>query len=387
MNKSTAFVVVAATLFALLMGSNIPTPLYEVYRREWLLSPFVMSGVFALYPLTLVSVSWSCGRLSDRFGRRPIVLASLLACAAGSVSFLIASAPGWLFAARAAQGVAVGLAGGAGGAALVELEPHGNRRRAALAASLMLSSGGAVAPLLSGLLAQYAPYPLALPYIVHLALLAPLIAFALFLPETAPRIAGTSWLPRVPQLPRASRAGFAIASLTAGQAWMVVGVFYSLVPSYLHVELGTRSLALAGIVPFVMLGVSAVVQVTLRGRDRPLMFASYGLLTAGMAAVVLAVPFNAVWLVALGALVTGAGHGYGVLGSQSAVTRIAPPAMRGEVFSLFFAIFFLMVGVCVLSLGAIASARGFFFSFLVFGVLIAVLSTSLTVALSRDRSL
>jgi hypothetical protein len=387
MSRSTAFFVVAAVLFAMLAGSNVATPLYESYRREWHLTPFVISAVFALYTFVLVGVSWSCGRISDRFGRRPIVLVALVAGALGSLLFALATGPKWLFAARIAQGVAVGLASGAGGAALVELEPLANHRRAALIASLMFAAGGAFGPLLSGLLAQYAPHPLQLPYLVHLGSLVPLLGLALFLPETAPRVAGTTWLPRLPPLPPETRAPFAIAALSAALVWIVAGLFFSLVPSYLRVELGTRSVALGGLAPFAMLATSAVAQVTLRANERALLYTAYALLTLGMAAVVAAVPFHAVWLLMLGALVTGAGHGAGFLGAQRSVTRIAPPATRGEVLSLFYAVIFFSIGVWVLALGALASAYGFFLAFAAFGLAVVVLSICLAWALSRERSL
>ncbi len=387
MGRSTAFLVVAGVLFALLAGSNVATPLYDSYRREWQLTPLVISAVFALYTFVLVGISWSCGRISDRFGRRPIVLAALVAGGLGSLLFALATDSAWLFAARAAQGVAVGLASGAGGAALVELEPLANQRRAALVASLMFAAGGAFGPLFSGLLAQYAPHPLQLPYLVHLAALVPLLGFALFLPETAPRIAGTAWLPRLPALPSEARVPFTIAALSAALAWVVAGLFFSLVPSYLRIELGTRSVALGGLAPFAMLATSAIAQVTLRANDRALLFTSYGLLTLGMASVVAAVPFHAVWLLMLGALVTGAGHGAGFLGAQRSVTRIAPPATRGEVLSLFYAVIFFSIGVWVLALGALAGAHGFFFAFAAFGLAVAALSICLAWALSRERTL
>jgi hypothetical protein len=240
---------------------------------------------------------------------------------------------------------------------------------------------------MAGLLAQYAPDPLVLPYAVHAAMVLPVLALAFWLPETAPRVAGTAWLPRLPVLPPGTRAAFAIVALTAGVSWMVVGLFYSLVPSYLRVELGTKSLAVAGIVPFAMLGASAVAQVLLRGRDRALLITAYVLLTVGMAMVVLAVPCQALWLVGAGAIVTGIGHAYGVLGAQSALTRIAPAETRGELFSVFYAIVFLSIGTAVLSIGALASVHGFFYGFVAFFALVAALCGSLGIALGFERTL
>lgn len=378
-----AFATVAGALFLLLMGSNVATPLYDVYRREWHFSAFEMAAVFATYPFTLVFALWGFGRVSDRFGRKPVIVASLVATCIGSLLFATAHAPPSLFAARFALAVGVALLSGAGGAALVELEPHGNRRRAALVATLMFASGSAVAPLMTGLLAQYGPYPQVLSYLVHIGLTLPLLALAFFLPETAPRKATDAhWLPRMPVLPRELRMAFAIASLTAGISWLTVAMHFALVPSYLRVELHVTNLAVLGFVPFALMAVSTVAQFMVgKIPERKLMGTSLVLMTAGMAAVVLAVPAHTLLLVALGTLLGGVGNAMGALGSLATVTRIAPASTRGETISLYYSIFFLTVALPMLLVGALAGRYGFFDAFAVFALIIASISVAIGVML------
>src|SRR5437764_4441012 len=124
-----AFAAVAYTLLILLIGTNLPTPLYRGYERAFAYSPLVTTLVFAVYVAVLVPALLIAGPLSDAIGRRRVLLPSLILAIAGSLAFAFANGVAWLFAARILQGVAVGAASGALTAALSEFEPHGNRNR------------------------------------------------------------------------------------------------------------------------------------------------------------------------------------------------------------------------------------------------------------------
>ena len=117
----------------------------------------MLTLVFATYMVVLVPTLLLCGQLSDRLGRKRVVAAGLLAAAVGLGLFAAAKDTAWLFAARAVQGLSVGMVTGAATAGLVELEPHGDRGRAALYAVLVQGAGSSAGPLLAGALAQWAP--------------------------------------------------------------------------------------------------------------------------------------------------------------------------------------------------------------------------------------
>src|SRR5205823_9674964 len=86
-------------------------------------SSAVLTLVFATYAIVLAPSLLLFGQLSDRFGRRVVIAVGLAAAVAGLALFASARGTAWLFAARAAQGVAVGAISGTATAALVELEP------------------------------------------------------------------------------------------------------------------------------------------------------------------------------------------------------------------------------------------------------------------------
>src|SRR4051794_1144859 len=194
-------------------GANLAAPLSAVYADEYDFSGIVLTTVFATYAVTLVGTLLVGGRLADRFGRRPVILAGLAVAAVALVVFTAASSTWWLYAARALQGVAVGLVSGPATAALVEIDPQRDRARPALLAGLAQAVGSGLGPLLSGSLAQWAPAPLHTGYLVGLAGIAVAAGFAWTLPEG--RRGVEPWRMQWPRVPEAVRVDFARLGLTA----------------------------------------------------------------------------------------------------------------------------------------------------------------------------
>jgi len=120
-----AFWLVAAVLCLLFFGAAAPTPLYGIYRAQLGFSAITLTAVFAIYALVLLLTLLVFGSVSDYLGRRPVVLTALVVTAGAYAVFLTANSIGLLFAARALQGVGVGVATGALGAALIDLRPGG----------------------------------------------------------------------------------------------------------------------------------------------------------------------------------------------------------------------------------------------------------------------
>jgi MFS family permease len=165
--------------FAMVTGTNMAAPLYGVYAREFGFSPLVLMLIFTTYIAVLLPSLLLFGPLSDAVGRRWVIVAGLLLAAGATAIFLAAESVAWLFAARVVQGVGVGLCSGALTAALVETQPHGDRRHASLVATLALSIGAAPGLLLAGFLAEWAPWPLRLCFCSLLAIVACVLTFGL----------------------------------------------------------------------------------------------------------------------------------------------------------------------------------------------------------------
>src|SRR5580704_7879696 len=124
--RPVAFWLEAAVLVLFLAASAAPTPLYRVYQARWGFSATTLTAVFAVYVVFLLMTVLILGSLSDHVGRRPVIITALAVDTAACILFLLAHGVGALFAARALQGVAVGLAATALGAALLDLRPAGS---------------------------------------------------------------------------------------------------------------------------------------------------------------------------------------------------------------------------------------------------------------------
>ena len=189
--------------------------------------------------MTLIPALLLFGPLADAIGRRPLLLAALCSTAVASLVLALAPAPSWLFAARAFQGLGVGMLSGAGSAALVELE--GDTKRAALVTSAALTGGAAAGALLAGILAQYAPAPLVLSYVVSIGLLVLAVLGVSRMVEPLPRAQRHPWRPHLPQLPPA-RGAFLLATAVFALAVGVKALFQTLIPSFVKTLLHINNL-------------------------------------------------------------------------------------------------------------------------------------------------
>jgi MFS transporter, DHA1 family, multidrug resistance protein len=95
-----------------------------------------------------------CGPLSDRVGRRPVILAGLVVFAGGSALALIAPSVGWLIVARVVQ--ALGSATGITIARAIcgDLYPRAHLARKIAQLTMVMASANAVAPLIGGAIVE-----------------------------------------------------------------------------------------------------------------------------------------------------------------------------------------------------------------------------------------
>ena len=123
----------------------------------------MLDGVFGIYALGLLPGLLTGGALSDRVGRAVVVLPGALIALARNLdcSSLARRARGsWSGALDV--GIGAGLAIGAGTAWAADLRG----KSGTVMAGVVLTSGFALGPLFSGLLAQFAAFPLATPFVV-----------------------------------------------------------------------------------------------------------------------------------------------------------------------------------------------------------------------------
>src|SRR5919204_5097941 len=90
-------IVVWAGWLILMTGANVAAPLYALFAERFGFSTLVLTLVFAAYAFALVPALIVFGRVSDRFGRRPVIVAGLAVACAGLILFAAAQGTAWLF--------------------------------------------------------------------------------------------------------------------------------------------------------------------------------------------------------------------------------------------------------------------------------------------------
>ncbi|HZR79524.1 MAG TPA: MFS transporter [Candidatus Binatia bacterium] len=349
-----ALVTLWCAWLVLMTGTNLATPLYAVYAKRFGFSSLLLTVIFAVYAIVLVPSLILFGRLSDRFGRRVVILLGLGASVGGLVLFAYASSTAWLFGARALQGLAVGMISGAATAALVELDVCGDERRPAMLAGLAQAGGSGLGPLVAGALAEWAPDPLRLSFLALLActLVAAALVFAL-----VPREASGDhepWRIQLPRVPAEIRGDFARVGLAAGTVWGALALSLSIVPSYVEHILATHDLALIGALGALALGSSCIAQLAARRLAPPGRRVQAGgltILTVGMLALAAAGPLHSLAVLLAGAVCTGAGHGFAFVFAQYELNMIAPSERRGEVTAAFVSCIYVVVATAVIGAG------------------------------------
>lgn len=103
--------VLMATVFVDMIGFTIILPLIPFYATRLGADASMVGVLIAAFPAAQLVVAPFWGRLSDRYGRRPMILAGLLASAAAYLLFGLADTLWLLFASRLVQGAGGGTTG------------------------------------------------------------------------------------------------------------------------------------------------------------------------------------------------------------------------------------------------------------------------------------
>lgn len=378
--------VAAAGVFAVGMaGTTLPTPLYGLYREEIGFSELVVTVVFAVYAIGVIAALLVAGDFSDVLGRRPVLLTALGLSLLSAVCFLFQNGLPLLFAGRLLSGFSAGLLSGAGTAAVLELAPPGLRARAGLAATAANMGGLGCGPLLSGILAQYAPWPLRLPFVAHIALLLAAFAVTRALPETvAVRSPRPPLRPQGMVVPPQTRAAFVPAGLAAFAGFSMLGLFTAVAPSFLALTLGEHNLAVTGLVVFSVFCASTAGQM-LMGRlgVRRALPAGCLVLTTGMALVAVSLAVQSLPVLVVGALVGGLGQGMSFRAGLTGVSAVVPDEHRGATISAFFVVAYVGISVPVVGVGALTLALGLRDAGVAFAMYVILVSAAVGVFLLR----
>ncbi|MFI2508824.1 MFS transporter [Streptomyces sp. NPDC018972] len=348
-------------VFAVCMtGTTLPTPLYPLYQQKFGFSELTVTVVYAVYAFAVIGVLLLAGNASDAVGRRPVLLWGLGYAAASAVCFLCATGLVWLYAGRLLSGLSAGLFTGAATAYVMESAPRGGEARATFVATAVNMGGLGCGPLLAGLLAEYAPRPLYLPFAVHLALVAGSVAVLLWLPETVrPRRPPHTVRPQRPGVPPQVRPVFGPAATASFVGFALFGVFTSVSPAFLAESLHITDHAVSGLVVALAFFSSTGGQLAAgrAGPVRSLPLGCAGLLT-GLALLAAALRWDQPALVVLSAIIGGFGQGLAFRGALTAVGGVSPADRRAAVISSLFVVAYTGISVPVIGVGLLTGPMG-----------------------------
>jgi multidrug resistance protein len=150
------FATIWSTVALDLVGFGIILPILAIYGERLGASPTTLGFVVASYSLAQFVFSPLLGRLSDRVGRRPVILLSLFGTAVGSILTGVATSVWLLFLGRivdGASGASVSVAQGA----VTDVAPPSERPRLLGLLGAAFGVGFVLGPALGGLAALWGP--------------------------------------------------------------------------------------------------------------------------------------------------------------------------------------------------------------------------------------
>jgi len=181
---SRPLLVIFLTVFVNLVGFGIIIPLLPFYAQTFGASPLVVGLLFASFSLAQLIATPALGALSDRWGRRPVLIFSLLGTVVSFVMLALAHTLTLLFIARIVDGLSGGNITTARAYIADVTEPH-ERAKAYGFLGAAFGMGFIVGPGLAGLFATIS-YTAPIWAAAFFTLIATAMAW-LWLPETVHR--------------------------------------------------------------------------------------------------------------------------------------------------------------------------------------------------------
>lgn len=333
---ATAWMVTAVFIL-----SNSATPLYLHWQRQFAFSSGTLTVIFAAYIIGLLGALLIAGQLSDRLGRKAVLLPGFLIAMAACGLFVTAASVAALIAARFLTGMAVGIIVSAGMAAVVDVGGPDRKRQASQAASIAMVLGAGLGPLLAGTLAQKMDNPVSAIFGIEFALLATAMAVMLAMPMPAPargsgRSGGDGGMRfRLPSVPAQNRLDLALGVAVFAPGLSATSFVLALGPALLSKLLHISSPLLAGGTACLMFLSATGVQFAVKKLPiRTILLLGATATALSMAALIGAIHAALPALLLTAASLAGMGQGLGQLGGLTSIGIRVPDHQRAQANSL-----------------------------------------------------
>jgi MFS family permease len=379
----------AITFTSLYLAAGALTPLLVVYREQWQFSAGVLTLAFAVYAVGFLVALLTLGSLSDRVGRRPVLIGALIVALASNVMFLVAPGIGWVIAGRIVQGLAGGAATTAFTAALVELAPPNRKRLGTILGSVGVTGGLGVGSLLAGLAIQFTTAANSLIFIVLTIITIFGIVVITLSPESVARAPGAlrSLVPHI-AIPPATGGEFAAAAPVIAAIWILAGLSGGLAPSMVRGVFHLDSGLLNGVSGFIAPATSAIVGLAFARVDprRAMTIGIYASIV-GAIGIITGALAGSLAIMLIGQAIAGVGFGASFTASLSLIFPLAAANQRAGVVSVIYIISYVAFGVPIVIAGELAGEIGLVptvFWYSAVAVLLAFVSLGSQLLLRRD---
>ena len=342
--------------------------------------------VFATYAVGVLAALLLAGRVSDIAGRRPVLAIALSALLAATVLYMAAQSVAWLFAARAIQGLATGLALGTASAGLLDFHSRQDSEDVGLTNGVVSAAGLCLGALASSALVQFLPAPRVLPYVVVFILFAVALVGVALMPEPVTSRSRPRLSPQRPHVPASVRPHFVLAALAVIAAYSIGGLLFALGPALSARVFESANHLVTGTSLFLLPGAGAAAQLAY-GRRTAWVGAATGAvaLALGVALIAFAAAEDSAFALVAGLVVGGAGFGLAFLGSLRALSAQIPPAHRAGVMSAFFIAAYAALSIPAVLAGFAAGPLGLDATFEILGSTVAALALLVAVQAWRMR--
>ncbi|WP_236573038.1 MFS transporter [Streptomyces sp. GS7] len=369
-----------------MMGTTLPTPLYPLYRASYGFGELATTVVYAVYVVGVLVALLLFGHWSDQIGRIRMLRAGVLLSALSTSVFLLGEGTGWLLVGRLVSGLSAGIFTGTASAAMVEVAPPGGAARATLAAAAVNIGGLGAGPLVAGALAEYAPWPLRLCFVVE-SVLTVIGLVAVSAVAEPVRLPSTPTLrPQKVSVPGSVRTVFIKAAIPGFAGFAVLGLFAAVAPSFLAVVLHTTNHAATGLVVALLFLASVTGQLSSSGLGeyRSLLLGCAALI-AGMTLVATGLLTASLAFLTVGGAAAGVGQGLAFRAGLDSIVRQAQPKTRGSVTSAFFVVLYAGITLPVIGEGALANLLGLVQAGTLFNGFVIFLGVTALLFLARRR--
>jgi MFS family permease len=388
LSPGASFWLLAGLLVLVLCAATAPSPLYAVYQELFDFPAITLTVIYAVYALGALVTLLTTGRLSDFLGRRRVLSIALIGQIAAMLVFVAAGDVLLLILARFLLGLATGMALGAIGAWLLDLEPPNRRGIGTLSNGVGTLAGLGVGAFGASLLVQYAPDPTHLVFWILAGGYALTLLAITAIPDEVGRKPGwvATMRPTI-AVPGPAREMFVAGAPGLVGTFALTGLYMSLGPSLALLLLDTDNRAAGGLVILALIGPGVAAAVALRSRDPGwVVVRSSSILLAGVGITVLGVWIGSVALLYGGSVIAGIGFGPALSAFLRTVAPLAAPEQRGALLSATYVVVFLSFSIPAVVAGAATTTYGLRSTTIGYGVAVFVLAAMTTIAVSRRLS-